>query len=76
MQFKNLFNHGKYGDAINYNVLLCKQQYSEKNIAIKLDEIESIEEWNTDSLCIYMKSGTRLYVEGDLTDIFSDKKGI
>ena len=46
MQFKNLFNHGKYGDAINYNVLLCKQQYSEKNIAIKLDEIESIEEWN------------------------------
>ena len=38
MQFKNLFNHGKYGDAINYNVLLCKQQYSEKNIAIKLDD--------------------------------------
>ena len=76
MQFKNLFNHGKYGDAINYNVLLCKQQYSEKNIVIKLDEIESIEEWNTDSLCVYMKSGTRLYVEGDLTDIFSDKKGI
>ena len=34
MQFKSLFNHGKYGDAINYNVLLCKQQYSEKNIAI------------------------------------------
>tara|TARA_Y100001937_G_scaffold43015_1_gene60814 strand:+ start:1780 stop:2010 length:231 start_codon:yes stop_codon:yes gene_type:complete len=75
MQFKNLFNHGKYGDAINYNVLLCKQQYSEKNIVIKLDEIESIEEWNTDSLCVYMKSGTRLYVEGDLTDIFADKKG-
>ena len=73
MQFKNLFNHGKYGDAINYNVLLCKQQYSEKNIAIKLDEIESIEEWNTGSLCVYMKSGTRLYVEGELTDIF---KGI
>ena len=22
MQFKSLFNHGKYGDAINYNVLL------------------------------------------------------
>jgi hypothetical protein len=76
MQFKNLFNHGKYGDAINYNVLLCKQQYSEKNIVIKLDEIESIEEWNAGSLCIYMKSGTRLYVEGDLTDIFADKKGI
>lgn len=75
MQFKNLFNHGKYGDAINYNVLLCKQQYSEKNIVIKLDEIESIEEWNTDSLCVYMKSGTRLYVEGDLTDIFANKKG-
>ena len=75
MQFKNLFNHGKYGDAINYNILLCKQQYSEKNIVIKLDEIESIEEWNTDSLCVYMKSGTRLYVEGDLTDIFADKKG-
>ena len=71
MQFKNLFNHGKYGDAINYNVLLCKQQYSEKNIVIKLDEIESIEEWNTDSLCVYMKSGTRLYVEGELTDIFT-----
>mgnify|MGYP001413140231 FL=1 len=76
MQFKNLFNHGKYGDAINYNVLLCKQQYSEKNIAIKLDEIESIEEWNNGSLCVYMKSGTRLYVEGDITDIFADKKGI
>ena len=75
MQFKNLFNHGKYGDAINYNVLLCKQQYSEKNIAIKLDEIESIEEWNNGSLCVYMKSGTRLYVEGDITDIFADKKG-
>ena len=73
MQFKNLFNHGKYGDAINYNVLLCKQQYSEKNIAIKLDEIESIEEWNTGSLCVYMKSGTRLYVEGDLTDIFKSE---
>ena len=73
MQFKNLFNHGKYGDAINYNVLLCKQQYSEKNIAIKLDEIESIEEWNTDSLCVYMRSGTRLYVEGDLTDIFKSE---
>jgi len=76
MQFKNLFNHGKYGDAINYNILLCKQQYSEKNIAIKLDEIESIEEWNTGNLCVYMKSGTRLYVEGDMTDIFADKKGI
>ena len=73
MQFKNLFNHGKYGDAINYNVLLCKQQYSEKNIAIKLDEIESIEEWNTGALCIYMRSGTRLYVEGDLTDIFKSE---
>lgn len=73
MQFKNLFNHGKYGDAINYNVLLCKQQYSEKNIAIKLDEIESIEEWNTGALCVYMKSGTRLYVEGDLTDIFKSE---
>ncbi len=73
MQFKNLFNHAKYGDAINYNVLLCKQQYSEKNIAIKLDEIESIEEWNTGALCVYMKSGTRLYVEGDLTDIFKSE---
>ena len=73
MQFKNLFNHGKYGDAIRYNVLLCKQQYSEKNIAIKLDEIESIEEWNTGNLCVYMKSGTRLYVEGDLTDIFNSE---
>jgi len=73
MQFKNLFNHGKYGDAIKYNVLLCKQQYSEKNIAIKLDEIESIEEWNTGALCVYMKSGTRLYVEGDLTDIFKSE---
>ncbi len=72
MQFTNLFNHGKYGDAINYNVLLCKQQYSEKNIAIKLDEIESIEEWNDNSLCIYMQSGTRLYVEGKLSDIFKD----
>ena len=75
MQFKNLFNHGKYGDAINYNILLCKQQYSEKNIAIKLDEIESIEEWNAGSLCVYMKSGTRLYVEGDMTDIFAGKEG-
>jgi len=75
MQFKNLFNHGKYGDAIKYNVLLCKQQYSEKNIAIKLDEIESIEEWNKGALSIYMKSGTRLYVKGDLTDIFANKKG-
>ena len=64
MQFKNLFNH-----------LLCKQQYSEKKIAIKIEEIESIEEWNTDSLCVHMKSGTRLYIEGDLTDIFADKKG-
>ena len=73
MQFKNLFNHGKYGDAINYNVLLCKQQYSEKKIVIKLDEIESIEEWNTGALCVYMKSGTRLYVEGDLTDIFKSE---
>ena len=62
MQFKNLFNHGKYGDAIKYNVLLCKQQYSEKNIAIK-----------SGSLCVYMRSGTRLYVEGDLTDIFKSE---
>ena len=73
MQFKNLFNHGKYGDGTRYNILLCKQQYSEKNIAIKLDEIESIEEWNNGSLCVYMKSGTRLYVEGDLTDIFKSE---
>lgn len=72
MQFTNLFNHGKYGDAINYNVLLCKQQYSEKKIAIKVEEIESIEEWNTGCLCIYMQSGTRLYVEGKLSDIFKD----
>ena len=73
MQFKNLFNHGKYGDATQYNVLLCKQQYSEKKIVIKLEEIESIEEWNSGSLCIYMRSGTRLYVEGDLTDIFKSE---
>ena len=66
MQLESLFNN-------KYNVLVFKQQYSEKNIAIKLDEIESIEEWNTGALCVYMKSGTRLYVEGDLTDIF---KGI
>ena len=72
MKHKNLFNHGKYKDAIQYNVLLCKQQYSEKQIAIKLEEIESIEEWNTDSLCIYMRSGTRLYVEGKLSDIFEE----
>tara|TARA_A100001388_G_C28772366_1_gene504740 strand:- start:2140 stop:2361 length:222 start_codon:yes stop_codon:yes gene_type:complete len=73
MQFKNLFNHGKYGDATQYNVLLCKQQYSEKKIVIKLEEIESIEEWNSGSLCVYMRSGTRLYVEGDLTDIFKSE---
>ena len=63
MQLESLFNN-------KYNVLVFKQQYSEKKIAIKLDEIESIEEWNTGSLCVYMKSGTRLYVEGELTDIF------
>ena len=74
MQLTNLFNNNKYGDAIQYNVLMCKQQYSEKKIAIKLDEIESIEEWNTNSLCVYMRSGTRLYIEGDLTDIFTDTK--
>tara|TARA_A100001515_G_scaffold98293_1_gene79190 strand:+ start:314 stop:535 length:222 start_codon:yes stop_codon:yes gene_type:complete len=73
MQFKNLFNHGKYGDATQYNVLLCKQQYSEKKIVIKLEEIESIEEWNSGSLCVYMRSGTRLYVEGNLTDIFKSE---
>ena len=66
MQLESLFNN-------KYNVLVFKQQYSEKKIAIKLDEIESIEELNTGSLCVYMKSGTRLYVEGELTDIF---KGI
>ena len=66
MQLESLFNN-------KYNVLVFKQQYSEKKIAIKLDEIESIEEWNTGSLCVYMKSGTRLYVQGELTDIF---KGI
>tara|TARA_R100001510_G_C7613750_1_gene176508 strand:+ start:861 stop:1061 length:201 start_codon:yes stop_codon:yes gene_type:complete len=64
MQLESLFNN-------KYNVLVVKQQYSEKKIAIKLDEIESIEEWNTGSLCVYMKSGTRLYVEGELTDIFT-----
>ena len=66
MQLESLFNK-------KYNVLVFKQQYSEKKIAIKLDEIESIEEWNTGSLCVYMKSGTRLYVEGDLTDIFKSE---
>ena len=66
MQLESLFNN-------KYNVLVFKQQYSEKKIAIKLDEIESIEEWNTGSLCVYMKSGTRLYVEGDLTDIFKSE---
>ena len=66
MQLESLFNN-------KYNVLVFKQQYSEKKIAIKLDEIESIEEWNSGSLCVHMKSGTRLYVEGELTDIF---KGI
>ena len=65
MQLESLFNN-------KYNVLVFKQQYSEKKIAIKLDEIESIEEWNTDSLCVYMKSGTRLYVEGKLSDIFEE----
>ena len=74
MQHKNLFDHNKYGDATKYNVLLCKQQYSEKKIAIKVEEIESIEEWNTGSLCVYMRSGTRLYVEGNLSDIFKDIK--
>ena len=63
MQLESLFNN-------KYNVLVFKQQYSEKKIAIKLDEIESNEEWNTGSLFVYMKSGTRLYVEGELTDIF------
>ena len=48
MQLESLFNN-------KYNVLVFKQQYSEKKIAIKLDEIESIEEWNTGSLCVYMK---------------------
>ena len=66
MQLESLFNN-------KYNVLVFKQQYSEKKIAIKLDEIESIEEWNTGALCVYMKSGTRLYVEGDLTDIFKSE---
>jgi len=70
MQHKNLFDHNKFGDSIKYNVLVCKQQYSEKKIAIKVEEIESIEEWNNDSLCVYMRSGTRLYVEGKLSDIF------
>ena len=74
MQHKNLFDHNKFGDSINYNVLVCKQQYSEKKIAIKVEEIESIEEWNNNSLCVYMRSGTRLYVEGNLTDIFKDIK--
>ena len=64
MQLESLFNN-------KYNVLVFKQQYSEQKIAIKLDEIESIEEWNAGSLCVYMKSGTRLYVEGELTDIFT-----
>ena len=64
MQLESLFNN-------KYNVLVFKQQYSEKKIAIKLDEIESIEEWNAGSLCEYMKSGTRLYVEGEQTDIFT-----
>ena len=74
MIHKNLFDHKKFGDSINYNVLVCKQQYSEKKIAIKVEEIESIEEWNNNSLCVYMRSGTRLYVEGNLTDIFKDIK--
>ena len=74
MIHKNLFDHNKFGDSINYNVLVCNQQYSEKKIAIKVEEIESIEEWNTNSLCIYMRSGTRLYVEGKLSDIFKDIK--
>ena len=59
MQLESLFSN-------KYNVLVVKQQYSENNIAIKLDEIESIEEWNKGALSIYMKSGTRLYVKGDL----------
>ena len=74
MIHKNLFDHKKFGDSINYNVLVCNQQYSEKKIAIKVEEIESIEEWNNNSLCVYMRSGTRLYVEGNLTDIFKDIK--
>ena len=72
MQLTNIFNNNKYGDAIQYNVLMCKQQYSEKQIAIKVEEIESIEEWNTGSLCMYMQSGTRHYVEGNLSDIFEE----
>jgi len=71
IQHRNFFDHDKFGDSIKYNALICKQQYSEKKIAIKVEEIESIEEWNTNSLCIYMQSGTRLYVEGNLTDIFT-----
>ena len=74
MIHKNLFDNKKFGDSINYNVLVCKQQYSEKKIAFKVEEIESIEEWNNNSLCVYMRSGTRLYVEGNLTDIFKDIK--
>ena len=74
MIHKNLFDHNIFGDSINYNVLVCNQQYSEKKIAIKVEEIESIEEWNTNSLCIYMRSGTRLYVKGKLSDIFKDIK--
>ena len=35
MIHKNLFDHNKFGDSINYNVLVCNQQYSEKKIAIK-----------------------------------------
>ena len=72
MRLTNIFNNNKYGDATKYNVLLCKQQYSEKKIAIKVEEIESIEEWNTGSLCMYMQSGTRHYVEGNLSDIFEE----
>ena len=44
MIHKNLFDHNKFGDSINYNVLVCNQQYSEKKIAIKVEEIESIED--------------------------------
>ena len=66
-----------YSDVKKREIIACFNpfitEYSEKKIVIKLDEIESIEEWNAGSLCVYMKSGTRLYVEGELTDIF---KGI
>ena len=54
--------------------LQSQMDFYAASVEMDPSEIESIEEWSNDSLCVYMRSGTRLYVEGNLTDIFKDIK--